>query len=108
MIITALEVSSRMVTGLTYSLDTFKFLFMDPHVFALWFSALALALLLRALQHRFNHPFLVPGFYIIVPAALYTIRAIAGWEWEMLRANGWVFPMPGKVPGWQFYTYFGK
>ncbi|KAG0238992.1 hypothetical protein BGX31_003115 [Mortierella sp. GBA43] len=106
LIITALEVSSRMTTELTYSLATFKHLFLDAHVFSLWFSAFALALLLRLLQHKIRHPFLVPSFYILVPMTLYIVIAIAGWDWEMLRDQGWVFPMPGKVPGWQFYTYF--
>ncbi|KAI8606230.1 sulfate transporter family-domain-containing protein [Dissophora ornata] len=107
LIITGLEVSSRMTSELTYTLETFKFLFMDRHVFALWSSAFGLALLLRALQHKIRHPFLVPIFFMVVPALFYTIVAIAGFDWEMLRANGWVFPMPeGDAPGWQFYSYF--
>ncbi|KAG0294604.1 hypothetical protein BGZ98_001713, partial [Dissophora globulifera] len=107
LVITGLEISSRMTTELTYSLETFKFLFMNSHVFALWSSAFALALLLRALQRKIHHPFLVPVFFMVVPAVFYIIVAIAGFEWEMLRNSGWVFPMPeGDAPGWQFYTYF--
>ncbi|KAF9188183.1 hypothetical protein BGZ50_001481 [Haplosporangium sp. Z 11] len=107
LIITGLEVSSRMTTELTYSFSTFKFLFMDLHVFALWGSAFGLALLLRAMQHKIRHPFLVPVFFMVVPGLFYAIVGIAGFDWEMLRTNGWVFPMPeGDAPGWQFYSYF--
>ncbi|KAF9930586.1 hypothetical protein BGZ65_005248 [Modicella reniformis] len=107
LIVTAISVSSRMTTELTYTLETFKFLFLDIHVFCLWFSSLSLALILRLLQHNFRHPFIVPGFYILVPVAIYVFIAVAGFDWETLRVNGWVFPMPeGDVPGWRFYTYF--
>ncbi|KAI1309710.1 hypothetical protein EDD11_004052 [Mortierella claussenii] len=107
LVITGIEVSSRMTTELTYSLETFKFLFLNHHVFALWFSAFGLALLLRVLQHKIRHPFLVPVFFMVVPTIFYAIVAIAGFEWSMLRDNGWVFPMPeGDAPGWQFYSYF--
>ena len=109
LIITGLEVSARMTTELTYSLATFKFLFMNAHVFALWSSAFSLALLLRALQHKIKHPFLVPVFFMVVPLMFYAIVGIAGWDWDTLRSEGWVFPMPeGNAPGWQFYSYFGE
>lgn len=108
LIITGLEVSSRMTTSLTYSLDTLKFLFLDHHVFALWSSAFGLALLLRLLQHKIRHPFLVPVFFMVVPGLFYLIVFLAGFDYDMLRANGWVFAMPeGDAPGWQFYSYFG-
>ncbi|KAF9979440.1 hypothetical protein BGZ75_009705 [Mortierella antarctica] len=107
LIITGLEVSARMTTELTYSLATFKFLFLNAHVLALWSSAFGLALLLRALQHKIKHPFLVPVFFMVVPLMFYAIVGIAGWEWDTLRSEGWVFPMPeGNAPGWQFYSYF--
>ncbi|KAF9431534.1 hypothetical protein BGZ76_000190 [Entomortierella beljakovae] len=107
LIVTGIEISSRMTTELTYSFKTLKFLFHDHHVFALWASAFALALLLRALQQKIRHPFLVPVFFMAVPATFYLIVAIAGFEWDMLRKNGWVFPLPEtNVPGWQFYSYF--
>ncbi|KAF9171414.1 hypothetical protein BGX21_007522 [Mortierella sp. AD011] len=107
LIITGIEVSSRMTKELTYSLETLKFLFGNHHVFALWSSALSLALLLRVLQHKIRHPFLVPVFFMVVPGIFYAVVAIAGFEWEMLRANGWVFPLPATdAPGWQFYSYF--
>ncbi|KAF9116263.1 hypothetical protein BGX27_003856 [Mortierella sp. AM989] len=107
LIITGLEVSSRMTKELTYSFSTLKFLFGSSHVFALWFSALSLALLLRMLQHKIRHPFLVPIFFMVVPATFYIVVAIAGFDWKMLRDDGWVFALPETdSPGWQFYSYF--
>ncbi|KAG0370978.1 sulfate transporter family-domain-containing protein [Gamsiella multidivaricata] len=107
LVITGFEVSSRMTTELTYSWATLKFLFMNHHVFALWSSAFALALLLRILQQKIRHPFLVPVFFMLVPSIFYSVVAIADLDWGMLRDNGWVFPLPeGDAPGWQFYSYF--
>ena len=98
-----------MTTELTYSLETLRFLFQNHHVFALWSTAFALALLLRLLQQKIKHPSLVPAFFTAVPGVFYLIVWIAGFKWDMLRATGWVFPMPeGDAPGWQFYSYFGK
>ncbi|KAG0028554.1 hypothetical protein BGZ82_008363 [Podila clonocystis] len=107
LVITGLEISSRMTTELTYTLETLRFLFQNHHVFAMWSTAFALALLLRLLQQKIKHPFLVPAFFMAVPGVFYLIVWIAGFEWEMLRATGWVFPMPeGDAPGWHFYSYF--
>ncbi|KAG0090890.1 hypothetical protein BGZ93_009084 [Podila epicladia] len=107
LVITGLEISSRMTTELTYTLETLRFLFQNHHAFALWSTAFALALLLRLLQQKIKHPFLVPTFFMAVPGMFYMIVWIAGFDWEMLRATGWVFPMPeGNAPGWQFYSYF--
>ncbi|KAF9978483.1 hypothetical protein BGZ73_002148 [Actinomortierella ambigua] len=107
LIITGMEVSSRMTHELTYRWETFKFLFLDLHVFLLWSSAFGLALLLRALQQKIHHPFLVPVFFMMVPGLFYAVVWLAGLDWTELRSDGWVFPMPeGNAPGWQFYSYF--
>ncbi|ORZ12552.1 sulfate transporter family-domain-containing protein [Lobosporangium transversale] len=107
LVITGLEVTSRMTSELTYSYETFRFLFLNHHVFSLWFTPLSLALVLRLLQRKIKHPFLIPTFFMAVPMLFYLIVAIAGFDWDMLRENGWVFPMPsGNAPGWQFYTFF--
>ncbi|KAF9544650.1 hypothetical protein BGW38_009720, partial [Lunasporangiospora selenospora] len=74
---------------LNYTWETFKFLFLDSHVFALWASAFGLALLLRGLQYRIKHPFLVPVFFMMVPSLFYVIVGIAGFDYAMLREKGW-------------------
>ncbi|KAF9159853.1 hypothetical protein DFQ26_006120, partial [Actinomortierella ambigua] len=107
LIITGVEVSSRMTHELTYRWETFKFLFLDLHVFLLWSSAFGLALLLRGMQQKIHHPFLVPVFFMMVPGVFYVVVWLAGLDWTTLRDDGWVFPMPeGNAPGWQFYSYF--
>ncbi|CAO3564366.1 unnamed protein product [Mortierella alpina] len=92
LIITGLEVSARMTTELTYSLATFKFLFMNAHVFALWSSAFGLALLLRALQHKIKHPFLVPD-------NIDTNRELVAHGWSNLLSGG-----VGTVQNYLVYT----
>ncbi|KAF9935452.1 hypothetical protein FBU30_000050 [Linnemannia zychae] len=107
LIVTGFEISARMTVEFTYTWETFKFLFFDSHVFALWSTAFGLALLLRAMQQKIRHPFLVPVFFMLVPGIFYLAVWIFGLDWGMLRAEGWVFPLPeGKAPGWQFYSYF--
>ncbi|KAF9156099.1 hypothetical protein BG015_007276 [Linnemannia schmuckeri] len=107
LIVTGFEISSRMTREFTYSWETFKFLFLDHHIFALWSTAFGAALILRVLQQKIKHPFLVPVFFMLVPGIFYSVVWVFGLDWEMLRAQGWVFPLPeGHAPGWQFYSYF--
>ncbi|KAF8944186.1 hypothetical protein BGZ47_004547 [Haplosporangium gracile] len=107
LIVTGFEISSRMTREFTYSWETFKFLFFDHHIFALWSTAFGAALILRVLQQKIKHPFLVPVFFMLVPGIFYIVVWVFGLDWEMLRAQGWVFPLPeGHAPGWQFYSYF--
>ncbi|RUS21595.1 sulfate transporter family protein [Endogone sp. FLAS-F59071] len=107
LVMTAIEVSARLETQITYNLDTFKTLFFDMHKLSLWTSALGVALLLRLLQKRITHPLFVPLFFMAVPAVFAIVVAIGRWNIEKLREDGWVFPMPeGNAPWWRFYTYF--
>jgi SulP family sulfate permease len=87
----------------------FKILFLDTHTFALWGSALGLALLLRFIHAKLRHPLVVPFYFMIVPLIFYFVVYIFGFEWKNLRDDGWVFPLPGgNVPWWHYYTYYGK
>ncbi|KAF9909868.1 hypothetical protein EC991_007858 [Linnemannia zychae] len=107
LVVTGFEISSRMAHEFTYSWETFKFLFFDSHIFALWSTAFGAALVLRTLQQKIRHPFLVPVFFMVVPGLFYVVVWVFGLDWDMLRAQGWVFPLPeGHAPGWQFYSYF--
>ncbi|KAF9577877.1 hypothetical protein BGW38_006642, partial [Lunasporangiospora selenospora] len=99
--VTGIEISSRMTTALTYTFATLQFLFRDMHTAFLWTSALALAILLRLLQYRIRHPFLVPLFFLAVPLVFYGVVAIGGYDLETLRDQGWIFSMPkDDAPGW--------
>ncbi|CAB4392850.1 unnamed protein product [Rhizophagus irregularis] len=107
LIATAIEVAARLDGNLSYSWEMFKILFLDTHTFALWGSALGLAVLLRFLHSRLPHPLVVPFYFMIVPLLFYLTVYIFGFEWQNLRDEGWVFPLPGgNVPWWHFYTYY--
>ncbi|RGB29585.1 sulfate transporter family-domain-containing protein [Rhizophagus diaphanus] len=107
LIATAIEVAARLDGNLSYSWEMFKILFLDTHTFALWGSALGLAVLLRFIHSRLPHPLVVPFYFMIVPLLFYLAVYIFGFDWQNLRDDGWVFPLPGgNVPWWHFYTYY--
>ncbi|GBC04792.1 hypothetical protein RclHR1_05880005 [Rhizophagus clarus] len=107
LIATAIEVAARLDGNLTYTWETFKILFLDVHIFALWGSALGLAILLRFIHAKLCHPLIVPFYFMIVPLLFYLTVYIFGFEWTKLRDDGWVFPLPGgDVPWWNFYTHY--
>ncbi|CAG8697351.1 9687_t:CDS:2, partial [Acaulospora colombiana] len=52
LVATAIEVSARLDSNLTFSYEMFRTLFLDLHTLSLWSSALILALILRSIQHK--------------------------------------------------------
>ncbi|RHZ43933.1 hypothetical protein Glove_801g13 [Diversispora epigaea] len=107
LVATAIEVTARLEDNLRYNFETFKYLFFDIHVLALWSSALGLAILLRAIHMKCHHDMVVPFYFMIVPLLFYFVVYIFNIEWDNLRGNGWVFPMPkGDVPWNNFYTHY--
>ncbi|OZJ05631.1 hypothetical protein BZG36_01522 [Bifiguratus adelaidae] len=107
LVATGLEVSARLDEPLTYTAGTFRELFLDPHKLALWSTPFGLALILRAMQKRWNHPLLVPSFFMAIPVVFWVLVGIVGWDIGQLRADGWVFPLPrGDAPFWRFYTHY--
>ncbi|KAI8089044.1 sulfate transporter family-domain-containing protein [Halteromyces radiatus] len=107
LVATGIEVSGRLDEDLTYTWAMFKHLFLDVHVFSLWFSAFLVAILLRCLQHRFKSPMVVPLFFMILPLAFYLVILIFGWDINQMRDDGWIFPLvDSNVPFWHFYTYY--
>ncbi|CAO3628038.1 unnamed protein product [Cunninghamella blakesleeana] len=107
LVATGIEVSARLDENLTYTWDMFKYIFFDGHVFSLWFSAFAVAILLRILQHRIHSPMLVPVFFMVLPFAFYLIVFIFGLDVNQVRDDGWIFPLvDSNVPFWHFYTYY--
>jgi sulfate permease, SulP family len=106
---TAIEVAARLDGNISYTFEMFKQLFLDGHTFALWGSALGLALLLRFICSKSRHPLVVPFYFMIVPLLFYLVVYVFGLSWTDLRKQGWVFPMPeGNVPWYNFYYYYGK
>jgi sulfate permease, SulP family len=109
LVATGIEVSARLEGGMVYDIPTMKEIFLNTHTLLLWTSALGVALLLRALQHKIKHPLLVPAFFMIVPLLFWFVILVAGLDADQVRNDGWIFPLvEGDVPFWHFYTYYGK
>ena len=102
---TGIEVTADIepIINLQYFIDIFA-----ARPFRLWGSSFATALLLKLLQHFFDHPLLVPTFYMIVPIAFYIIVYALGIPLNVLREAGWLFDLPDakNAPFYIFWTYF--
>ncbi|CAG8567623.1 12716_t:CDS:10 [Funneliformis caledonium] len=100
LIATAIEVSAHLDENLLRLFDDF-------HTFALWGSALGLALLLRIIHTKCQHALVVPFYFMIVPLFFYLTVYLFELKWDDLRSDGWVFPMPeGDAPWYRFYSYY--
>ncbi|KAG1325361.1 hypothetical protein G6F62_008592 [Rhizopus arrhizus] len=107
LIATGIEVSGRLDHDLEYTLPMFKTLFLDSHTFSLWFSAFAVAILLRVIQARITSPLVVPTFFMVLPLVFYLVTLIFGLDVNMLRHQGWIFPLvESDTPFWHFYTLY--
>lgn len=107
LVATGIEVSGRLDENLAYTIPMFKKIFLDSHVFSLWFSALAVAILLRIIQYRIQSPLVVPSFFMLLPVAFYLVVFILGLDVNQVRDDGWIFPLvESDLPFWHFYTYF--
>src|SRR6266542_1664071 len=101
LIVTAIEVSAHLKGLLN--------MFIDVHTFALWGSALGLALLLRFIVVKCPRALVVPFYFMIIPLLFYLAVYVFGLKWTDLRKDGWVFPMPeGDAPWYRYYSYYGK
>ncbi|EPQ53294.1 hypothetical protein GLOTRDRAFT_79414 [Gloeophyllum trabeum ATCC 11539] len=105
LIITGLTVSTRMPDDdFALSLPVLRHLFLNA---ALWAPALALAVLLRVVTHRFRHQLVFPLYFIAIPAVFYVVVAAARLDLPALRRSGWLFDVAAsREPWWQFYTYY--
>ena len=107
--VTGIEVSARLEGNLAYNLTTLKAL-IQPDTLPLWLTPLGLAIFLMVIQRRWNHPLLVPIYFICVPLVFYiVILLIPDLDVEDLRRTGWVFQAPeADQPWWHFYTLYGN
>ncbi|KAK0566420.1 hypothetical protein OC844_000748 [Tilletia horrida] len=107
---TGFEVAGRLESegGFQYNLETLKYFFQSTHMVALWLTPLSLAILLRLITARFNHPLVVPAYFVLMPALFYGIAFPLGMNLLKLRKDGWVFDIgnAADAPFWRFYTYF--
>ncbi|CAG8754430.1 1718_t:CDS:2, partial [Racocetra persica] len=99
-------VSVRLDKNLEFSLDTLNELFLHGHNFALWGSALGLAILLRIIQSKIHHCLVVPIYFMVVPVLFYITIFICNFSWKVLRDEKWVFELPDSEAPW--YNYIGR
>lgn len=108
LVVTGLEVSSRLEGGLLYDWATLSFLFGDYITFLQWAIPLALTIVLILLHQKIHHSLLVPVFFIGVFAAFHILVAVnPHWSLEMAREYKWVFPaVESKEPWYSHYKLF--
>ena len=106
--VTGIEVAARLEGNLSYNLTTLKAL-IRPDTLPLWLTPLGLAVFLMVIQRRWNHPLIVPLYFMTMPLAFYfVVFLIPDFGVEDLRRTGWVFEAPeADQPWWHFYTLYG-
>lgn len=108
LIVTGLEVSSRLDGSFAYNWETLKW-FLTPDVFIKWTTPLALAFILVFTQKYLHHPLLVPSYFICVFILFHVaIWLVPSFTYEKARHTGWLFQGPENVdePWWYFYTLY--
>jgi SulP family sulfate permease len=105
---TGFMVSARMDDDdFAFTPEVFKFFFLNGHVLSLWVPALALAVLLRLITHKFHHQLIFPAYFLVIPVIFYVVVAAARLDLGVLRSQGWLFDVgDSREPWWRFYTYF--
>ncbi|CAH6720707.1 uncharacterized vacuolar membrane protein [[Candida] jaroonii] len=108
LVITGIEVSSRLDGGVMYNLATFKFLFGDSITFFKWFMPLVLTVILILIQHRFHNSLIVPLFFIMVFLVFHLIVAVVpSFSLASARDLGFIFPMvEDNEPWYGFYELY--
>ncbi|KAN0133449.1 Sulfate transporter family domain containing protein [Lactarius tabidus] len=107
LIITGLNVSTRLQDDeFSLSLDTL-FFFLRGSNLALWAPAFALAGLLRVITSRWHHQLILPTYFLVIPAVFYIVILCAGLDLDFLRRERWLFQIASSEEKWyKFYTYF--
>ncbi|GMG08204.1 unnamed protein product [[Candida] boidinii] len=91
LVVTGIEVSSRLEGGLFYNLPTLKFL-IQPLTLLQWTVPLALTFILIVIQHHNNSALIVPLFFISVFILFHLlVLVVPSWSIEAARNSGWVF-----------------
>ncbi|KAF8001547.1 hypothetical protein HF325_004048 [Metschnikowia pulcherrima] len=108
LVVTGIEVSSRLEGGLLYNAATFKYLFGDSLTLMQWIFPLILTVILILLHQKIHHSLLVPMFFIGVFIAFHVVVALVGsWNLGLAREYGWVFPaVQNKEPWYSHYQLF--
>lgn len=108
LVVTGIEVSSRMTTSLEYTFPVFKYLFFNTDILLKWSIPLCLACFLMFLERKIHNSLLVPIYFISLFFIFHiAVEVIPGWSLSLARDNGWVFPsVESNEPWWYFYTLY--
>ncbi|KAH3662034.1 hypothetical protein OGAPHI_006215 [Ogataea philodendri] len=107
LVVTAIEVSSRLEGGLEYNLPTLQYL-LYPLVFCQWFIPLVLTSILVVIQHYNSSAIIVPLYFIAVFVIFHGIvYLVPSWDLQIARDYGWVFSAPKtETPWYSFYQFY--
>ncbi|KAI9738634.1 MAG: hypothetical protein M1834_008139 [Cirrosporium novae-zelandiae] len=107
LIVTGLEVTSRLSGNLEYNLHTLQYLF-QPDIIPLWLIPLVLSITLIISRNWVKSPWFVPAYFFAIPTIFYFVTfAIPQLNLPLLRAKGWVFEAPDSSEPWyHFYTLY--
>ncbi|KDE09826.1 hypothetical protein MVLG_00224 [Microbotryum lychnidis-dioicae p1A1 Lamole] len=104
--ITGLQVSARLEDSKGLSLELIQ-QYLDLEILPLWVIPLVLAVVLRLITARYQHPLIFPGYFLAIPLVFYIISLSARIPIANLRENGWVFELNGVDSEWyEFWTLF--
>ncbi|KAJ3156911.1 hypothetical protein HDU86_003446 [Geranomyces michiganensis] len=105
LIFTGVEVTSGITTA--YTLEYLRAIFQLAEL-KLWGTSLGLAIFLKMLQRRIQHPLFVPLFYVCVPIFFYLVVFIGRFPLEEVRNAGWLITLPEGPPApfYEFWTYY--
>lgn len=108
LVVTGVEVSSRLEGGVKYNGATFHYLFGNLFTFLQWTVPIALTVVLILLHLRIHNSLLVPMYFIGVFVVFHiVVAATTGWDLDIARASGWVFPaVEEKEPWYLHYQLF--
>lgn len=107
LVITGIEVSSRIEGGILYDLPTLDYLF-QPLPFLQWIIPLVLAIILIIIQRYNSNPLIVPSYFIVVFTVFHSLIALVpSWNLKEARDYGWVFnAQETNEPWYSFYQYY--
>lgn len=107
LVITGIEVSSRLEGGIEYNWPTLSYL-LQPLPFIQWMIPLLLAAILVIIQKFNTSPLIVPLYFITVFVCFHLIVfLVTGWDLQLARDYGWIFPaQSSKEPWFSFYQHY--
>lgn len=108
LVVTGIEVSSKLDGGVVYNPDTFNYLFGDYVVLLRWTIPLVLTVILILIQHRFHNSIIVPLFFISVFVLFHlVVMVVPSLNLDLVRDFGFVFSViEDNEPWYGFYLLY--